>query len=290
MLYVWGVADLLGAEVLVRIEDHDRQRSRHQYEEALLGDMDWLGFCPSNRLEPSGSNYRQSDCNDLYEAMLRDLARCGHVYRCRCSRKQLVKRQLSAADGERAYPGTCRNARHTADAPHGLRLAWAADATEEAFCDGLLGPQRQKPELQCGDLLLRDRTGNWTYQFAVAADDFRHGVDIVVRGRDLLASTGRQVRLARMLGRAEPPLFFHHPLVRDLSGTKLSKSERALAVRDLRQAGWRPSTVLGKAAQAVGLPVRTIGLHAREAADLVRAAHPGAIARLSRPIACERDS
>ena len=66
------------------------------------------------------------------------------------------------------------------------------------------GPLAQDPSEQCGDLLLRDRQGNWTYQFAVAVDDPAQGMELMVRGKDLLASTGRQIRLARLLGRVRP--------------------------------------------------------------------------------------
>ena len=119
--------------------------------------------------------------------------------------------------------------------------------------DGRLGEQVQDPSSQCGDLLLRDRLGNWTYQFAVAVDDFRQDIDLVIRGEDLLGSTGRQLRLARMLGRHEPPVFLHHPLIRKESGAKLSKAAGDTGVRELRAAGMTPSEVLGRAAWSIGL-------------------------------------
>ncbi len=123
----------------------------------------------------------------------------------------------------------------------------------ERFTDALLGPVTQAPSEQCGDLLLRDRTGNWTYQFAVVADDGRHGVDLVIRGEDLLPSTGRQVRLSRMLGRERPPVFLHHPLLRKEDGAKLSKSSGDTGIRELRQAGASPETVWGRAAWLGGV-------------------------------------
>jgi glutamyl-tRNA synthetase/glutamyl-Q tRNA(Asp) synthetase len=86
-------------------------------------------------------------------------------------------------------------------------------------------------------------------------------VDLVVRGADLLASTGRQIRLARLLGRLEPPVFLHHPLLLKSSGEKLSKASRDTALRELREAGLRPGEVLGEAAFRAGLlpRVRPIG-------------------------------
>ena len=280
MLYVWGVAGLVRGGVLLRIEDHDRQRCKPKYEAALLEDMEWLGFRPANALSLEGSDYRQSDCGRVYEALLRRLARGHHVYRCRCSRKDLVGDAPPGRDGERVYPGRCRMADHAATQPHGIRIAWDPAAAPETFRDGLLGAQCQRPEHQCGDLLLRDRVGNWTYHFAVTADDLRHGVNLVVRGCDLLDSTGRQVRLARMMGRADSPVFVHHPLVCGAGGRKLSKREGAAAVRELREAGMAPRTVLGLAARAVGLATSSREIAAADAAELVGRQHPGILRSL----------
>src|SRR5690606_11885462 len=102
-----------------------------------------------------------------------------------------------------------------------------------------------EPSLQCGDLLLRDRAEQWTYQFAVTVDDLAHGIDLVVRGEDLLASTGRQIRLAKMLGREQPVFFLHHPLIRDDTGAKLSKREASAPIREMRAQGVAAQAVLG---------------------------------------------
>jgi glutamyl-tRNA synthetase/glutamyl-Q tRNA(Asp) synthetase len=126
---------------------------------------------------------------------------------------------------------------------------------DERFDDARLGPQCQSPDRQCGDLLVRDRLGHWTYQFAVVVDDLDEGVDLVVRGEDLLSSTGRQLRLARLLGRAQPPLFLHHPLLRKATGEKLSKSSRDTGIRDLRAAGRSAEDVLALASEESGLQI-----------------------------------
>jgi glutamyl-tRNA synthetase/glutamyl-Q tRNA(Asp) synthetase len=125
--------------------------------------------------------------------------------------------------------------------------------TIERFDDLRLGAQAQDPDLQCGDLLARDRQGNWTYQFAVVVDDFEQGVDLVIRGEDLVESTGRQLRLARLLGREAPPRFLHHPLLRHADGRKLSKSAHDTGLRELREAGHARAEVLGLAAHLSGL-------------------------------------
>jgi glutamyl/glutaminyl-tRNA synthetase len=127
------------------------------------------------------------------------------------------------------------------------------DPGTEEFWDGLSGAGRQTPADEYGDLLVRDRDGHWTYQFAVTVDDMHDGVTLVIRGMDLLPSTGRQLCLGRMLGRSGVPAFVHHPLLRDESGRKLSKSDGDTGIRQLRHAGRRPAEVIGLAASLAGL-------------------------------------
>jgi glutamyl/glutaminyl-tRNA synthetase len=95
-------------------------------------------------------------------------------------------------------------------------------------------------------------------------------VDLVVRGEDLLSSTGRQIRLSRMLGRQRPPVFLHHPLIRKADGAKLSKSSGDTGVRELRQAGASPEMVLGRAAWLTGLVERPVDLSVEDLPSLFR--------------------
>ena len=115
-----------------------------------------------------------------------------------------------------------------------------------------MGPQAGSPAA-AGDLTVRDRHGNWSYPLCVVVDDARQGITLVVRGRDLLEATPAQVRLGRLLGRADPPSFLHHPLLRKPSGAKLSKADGDTGVRELLDAGATPADLLGFAAAAVGL-------------------------------------
>ena len=116
----------------------------------------------------------------------------------------------------------------------------------------------------------RDREGNWTYQFAATVDDADQGVTLVIRGDDLLASTGRQIQLARLLGRAEPPAFLHHPLIMKTATQKLSKSDGDTGIRDLRARCWTPEQVIGRAAALAGLIESPRDLEASALSDLFR--------------------
>jgi len=261
-IYVWGLARALGGRVLLRIEDHDRLRSRREYEAALLEDLEWLGF------DADVGPVRQSDEPDAYEDALARLARTERVYACDCSRKDIAAAALLAPGVEVPYSGRCRDRRLDAEAGCGLRVELTAG--DEVFEDGRLGPQVQAPAAQCGDLLLRDRDGHWTYQFAVTVDDVRQRIDVVVRGEDLLSSTGRQIQLARMLGRATPPVFVHHALLLKRSGEKLSKSSGDTGVRELRAAGVSAADAIGRAAAACGLLEKAQPVRARDVGQLFR--------------------
>jgi len=274
-LYVWGLSALTEGQVILRIEDHDRQRCRPRFETALLEDLDWLGFTPdvpSLAALRSGhpSPYRQSDDGSLYEAAVERLRDAGLVYACDCSRSifaawaQTHGRPWSGP----GCPGRCRE-RRLAEAPAvGLRVAIGED--EEAVDDLLLGPW-SGPAAADGDLLVRDRHGQWTYHLCVVVDDARHGIDLVIRGQDLLEATPRQLWLGRLLGLPRPA-YLHHPLVRKPTGTKLSKSDGATGVRDLRAAGRSAAWVLGAAAASIGL--REPAPMDREAVSRLFSGHP----------------
>lgn len=258
-IYVWGIARALDARVLLRIEDHDRQRSRPEYERALLEDLAWLGFS-------ADETSRQSDRSPIYEEALARLRSGGLTYTCDCTRKQIAEGETGSAT---RYPGTCRTRALTEAPDRGIRVR--IDPGRETFDDLLLGPQTQTPAEQSGDVLLRDRHGLWTYQLAATADDFVQGVTHVIRGEDLLESTGRQIRLARLLGRANPPVFLHHPLVMKSATQKVSKSDSDTGVRDLRAAGWTAAQVIGHAAHLAGLIAGPRDVEVADLAGLVTA-------------------
>ena len=241
-IHVWGLAADAGARVLLRIEDHDRVRSRPEYDLALLDDVAWLGFAVDE------GPVRQSDDERPYAEAAERLRAAGLVYGCDCSRGTFER--WEAAQGAQwqgpGCPGDCR--RRSLDGP-----TWrvALGGGSERWMDVLVGPCADEVAAG-GDPPVRDRDGNWTYLLAVVVDDLRQGVDLVVRGRDLLASTPDQIRLGRLLGRASPPTFAHHALVRRPDGRKLSKSEGDTGVRELREAGHDADSVVAMAAAAVG--------------------------------------
>jgi glutamyl/glutaminyl-tRNA synthetase len=275
-MFIWGLARAAGGRVLLRIEDHDRQRCRPEYERALLDDLDRLGIAadePStDALRGGSSTYRQSDNDAVYAAAVAALGGVTEVYACDCSRATFAAWREAhghAFDGP-GCPGACRDRRLDRQRTDiGLRVGLGTG--DEAWADLLLGRQAGAAAVD-GDLLVRDRHANWTYALCVVVDDLRHGVDLVVRGEDLVASTATQIRLGRLLGRPAPPTFAHHPLVRRADGSKLSKADGATAIGELLDAGATSEELIGEAALRVGLVSEARAIPFESAMDLVREA------------------
>jgi glutamyl/glutaminyl-tRNA synthetase len=257
-LVTWNVARATGGRVVLRLEDHDRQRCRPEFEAALLDDLEALGFEPdeprvASFRDPGPSAHRQSDNGPAYEAAVGELEAQGLVYACDCSRSTFAT--WAAGKGRRwsgpGCPGGCRERRLGRDTT-GVTWRVALGSGDEGWTDLVLGA-RAGPVAPGGDLPIRDRHGNWTYALCVVVDDMRHEIDLVIRGEDLIEATPAQVRLGRLLGREAPPRFLHHPLIRRSDGRKLSKADGAAAVRELIAAGTPAGEVRRRAGQAIGL-------------------------------------
>ena len=240
-LYVWDFAQRHEGGVLLRIEDHDGQRSKREYEAAIVEDLEWLGF------RWDGEIVRQSARAGIYQSALQRLRDLGLVYACECSRKGIAAG--SDMGPELRYSGRCAEKNLPEGPGRALRVRLAR--SEERFDDLMQGPQVQVPSEQCGDLLVRDRHGYWTYQFAVTVDDMQQRITHVIRGIDLLPSTGRQIQLARMLGRPEPPVFMHHALVMKSPNQKVSKSDNDTGIREMRVRGMTVDDVRSLAAAMI---------------------------------------
>lgn len=269
-IFVWGLAARLGADVLLRIEDHDRQRSRPDFEQQLLDDLDWLGFAPdrfpTSAFRAGVCASRQSDRHQVYADAAARLAADGLLYGCTCTRHDIAER--TGRSGGR-YPGTCRDRGVPLDEAPAWRVRIDADAV--GFVDLLRGPVRQNPAATHGDVAIRDRHGNWTYMFAVVVDDMAQQIDLVVRGSDLLGATGSQIALARLIGRDRPAAFAHHPLILKSPDQKLSKADGDTAVRELARQGASPAELIGRAAHLAGLLDRPTPVPASAVAELVAA-------------------
>ncbi|NBC23624.1 MAG: tRNA glutamyl-Q(34) synthetase GluQRS [Gammaproteobacteria bacterium] len=193
----------------VRLDDLDTPRHEAGADRAILLALERHG------LHWDGPIVRQSERVAAYYDALDLLQRLGLLFYCRCSRRQL--REVTT------YPGTCHG--HTEARPDSAVRVRVDDAAVE-FEDLLQGAQRCLLADSGGDFVVRRRDGLVAYQLATAVDDGAGAITRVVRGRDLLDTTPRQVYLMRQLG-LPVPVYAHVPLLLDAAGHKLSKQNHA---------------------------------------------------------------
>jgi glutamyl-tRNA synthetase len=231
-----------GGTLYLRDEDLDRQRCRPEFAAAMRKDLRWLGIAWDGEL-------RQSERLGMYRAALERLLAAGLAYPCGCSRRDLAQSVAAPhedTDDEPVYNNRCRPAifvrpsDFVEGANYRLRVP---DGEAVAFNDLGAGAQSFVAGADFGDFLVWRKDGLPSYQLACAVDDATMGVTEVVRGRDLLKSTARQMLLQRALGYPTPS-YFHCELMRDAAGVRLAKRHDALALRTLREQGMSAAEVV----------------------------------------------
>ena len=197
----------------MRIEDLDHARVVPGSADEILRTLETFG------LQWDGQVEYQSRRTDLYAEVLQSLTAAGRTFECSCSR-----RELSAEDS--GYPGTCRGRPRRSGE---TAIRFRVDETETIAFDDRFQGQVALAMGKLGDVIVRRRDGVFAYQLAVVVDDALQGVTDVVRGADLLESTGWQIDLQRALG-LRTPRYAHLPLLLERSGDKLAKSRRSTAL------------------------------------------------------------
>lgn len=238
---------------LLRIEDTDLTRCRPEFEAAIYVDLGWLGLSWEEPVR------RQSEHFANYRAALDRLTALGLIYPSFMSRAEIAAATADPAspcdpDGTPLYPGTERTLGQDAAAalagggrPLSLRLrmdraialAGPLSWIEEGF------GERQTiaaDPAAWGDVVIARKDTPTSYHLSVVVDDALQGVTHIVRGRDLYHATSIHVLLQKLLG-LPSPVYHHHRLILDADGRKLSKSDRSVSLRALREAGETPDDI-----------------------------------------------
>lgn len=220
-----------GGRWLVRIEDIDPPREMAGADHLILDALE------QHALLWDGTVLYQSTRHACYREVLDDLLARGLVYRCACSRARLIALN-------RVYDGYCRQHPPSAEAACALRLHLPEKTIR--FDDRILGAQMQHLA-EAGDCIIHRKDGLFAYQLAVVVDDIEQGITDIVRGDDILPSTGAQMYLTELLG-GTPPSYAHIPVLLGANGQKLSKQNHAPAL-DNRQAAANVHRALGQLGQ-----------------------------------------
>src|SRR5512145_720150 len=253
LLAYWSIRQK-GGRLLLRLEDLDQERSASKYIDATLRDFEWLG------IEWDGEPQLQSERVHQIREQALALYRSGHAYPCTCTKADLRAALSAPQEGqsELRYSGRCRGRYATlesaASAPgKGAALRFAVPEGPVTVEDQFVGPSTFDAAAECGDFLVLRKDQVPSYQLAVVVDDAVSGVTEVVRGDDLLPSAARQQLLARALSQPSPE-WYHVPLVVDDLGRRFAKRTDALSLRELRERGVDPRSIVGWAARHSGWP------------------------------------
>ena len=239
-----------GGRFLLRIEDVDIPRCPARLTRQCIDDLSALGFTWD---EPP---LLQSERGDVYQHYFNLLKDQDLVYPCFCTRAQLHAAQApNLGDHEPVYAGTCAHLtpEEAAEREKTRRPAMRMRVPDKTvgFTDRHYGAFAEHLARDCGDYIIRRSDGLWGYQLAVVVDDALSGVTEVVRGRDILFSTPRQIELFHTLG-FEPPSFAHIPLLTDHEGRRLAKRDKDLDLSALLTR-FTPEEILGMLAVSAGI-------------------------------------
>lgn len=261
--------------MVLRIEDTDVERSRKEWEEAILDDLRWLGLDWDEGPDLGGphSPYRQSERGEIYREHARLLVEKGWAYPCFCPPAVLEEKKRRAIEEGRPplYDGACRDlsAREVKEreaAGERPALRFRVPEREIIFQDLLHGFVRF-PAGSFGDFIILRSDGRAGFNFSVVVDDAVMGITHVIRGEDHLTNTARHLLLFDALG-YPAPMYLHHSLLLGPDGGKMSKRHGATSVREYREMGYLPQALANYLALLSWSPPQ--GREVLDLRDLVR--------------------
>ena len=262
-LLAWCAVRSAGGEMVLRMEDLDPQRTSAEYAALIRRDLLRFG------LDWDREVACQSTRTAAYDAAFEALETRGLIYPCYCSRSEVHAASAPhLGQSEFVYAGTCRDLSPEQRSAKKRPPAWRLRVPDEEWSvhDGLQGDYCELLSRDCGDFVLRRADGVYAYQLAVVVDDADNGITQVVRGRDLLASTPRQMYLFSLLGRPAPE-YYHVPLLLAPDGRRLSKRDGDLDLEALL-GRFSPEEIIGALAHAVGLLDQKEAISAAELAAI----------------------
>jgi glutamyl-tRNA synthetase len=252
-IMTWAIARAAGGKIMLRIDDLDKERYRPAYVEDIFRTLEWLGIDYDegpDSVDDFEQNWSQHLRIEHYNSLLTQLQKKGLLFACNCSRKQIREQ---SDDGR--YPNTCQHkqlafaAKNTA-----WRITPPQPAEQVVINDWKEGLQTVRLS-NIDAFVVRQKNGLPAYQLASLLDDETYNINFIVRGQDLWESTLSQLYLAQLLDKNDflNTRFFHHPLILDEKGLKLSKSKGAGSLKAWREAGKSNASLFAMAGQQLGL-------------------------------------
>lgn len=249
-----SLAAKANAKILLRIDDADRERTNKVYVQDIFDTLDfmWIPWHEGPRnMQEYEREYSQLHRMDIYRDALQQLKESGTLFACTCSRADVLR-----LNAESIYTGTCLHKGLPLDTPNaGWRIN--TDLAKELTMMTLQGEVKTTLPRSMQYFMARKRDGFPAYQLTSLVDDMYFGIDLIVRGEDLWPSTLAQLYIASVVNNQSflNTTFYHHQLMTDKAGHKLSKSEGATSVYYLRKDGKTPADIYIMIAAMMGVDV-----------------------------------
>ena len=252
------IARKAGGQFILRLDDTDQERSKQEYADGIMADLDWLGL-HWDRVE------KQSLRMERYHEAADQLRAAGRFYECFETPVELdlKRKKLLNMGRPPVYDRTSFNlseAEKAAARGEGRQGYWRflLNQSRIEWADGILGPISIDAASVSDPVLIR-ADGQVLYTFASSVDDIDMGVSFIVRGADHVTNTATQIQIMQAMG-GTPPSFAHHSLLTGAKGEELSKRLGTLSLRDLRARGVEPMALLSLMARlGSSKPVELIG-------------------------------
>ena len=230
-LFNWLWARHVGGKFLLRIEDTDRERSTDESTRAILDALSWLG------MDWDEEPVYQSVRIEAHRAALKKLIDKGKVYKCYCTPEEraAMREEAQAQKKTFIYDGRCDGKPDRDDIPFVWRFRMPKEG--ETIVEDLVQGRVVTPNSEIEDLVIARADGSPLYNFVVVVDDAFMGVTHVVRGKDHLTNTPKQIKIYEGLG-LPVPKFAHLPLI-----LGLSKRLRSAGIESYRDLGYLPGAV-----------------------------------------------
>lgn len=251
----WIATKRRGGRVLLRIEDIDPQRSKQEYVNNIMHDLEMLG------LTWDGEVVFQSARQKAYNEAFLHLSACAEVYPCFCTRASVRVASAPHAGEHLIYPGTCyalsapeRTQKECAFRAQNKLPSMRIHVTQESlsFTDVFQGTFTANLPRDCGDFVLKRNDAGFSYNLAVVVDDAAMGVNFIVRGCDLLPVTPQQIFLQRLLNFPQPN-YAHVPVLVDGNGRRIAKRNHDASLDEMLVQFKSPEGILGHIAYLAGM-------------------------------------
>lgn len=242
-LYNYLFSQKHGGEMVLRIEDTDKERSTKEFEEDIVNGLVALGLAGNEGLHVGGPHapYRQSERTDIYKTYLKQLVESGHAYFCACSKERLeeMRAEQMAKKFPTRYDETCRDKNETSGV---IRLKVPKDRGDIKWTDLIRGEVVIHSK-EIDDFVIARNLEEPLYHLTVVADDHDMEITHVIRGEDHISNTPKQILIFEAFG-WEVPEFGHLPLILNEDKTKISKRKNKVSVDDYLSEGYLPEALI----------------------------------------------